>query len=476
MRFRVRDLDPSGKFLPQLRLELLARVIPRDLVQAVLRETGRVTQRERKLNLEVTLWFVIAMNLFASLALPEVFEKLAHGLRLLWSDDAERQERLPNKSALCYRRYQLGVLPLRRLFERFCRPLATPQTQGAFLGGLRLMALDGYTEDVPDTPENDRVFGRPHSDRGASAFPQVRCVTLCELGTHAAVDAVFLPYRQGEVRGARRLLRSLKPGMLLLWDRGFHGYELFRAVHQQRVAVLGRLPSGIQPVLQRRLSDGSALVHLQPADGKRRQAGEHLVLRLLEYTLTDPALPGYGTRYRLLTTLLDARCFPAATLAATYHERWEMELFIDETDTHLLGQHQPSSPLRSRKPQGVIQELYGLLLAHYAIRVLMHEAALKAEVSPDRLSFTHALEVIRASLPDFEIADARLFPGLHRRLLQDLVRPLLPERRPREVPRAVRRKVIKWPLKRWEHRGSPQPTRPYTESIHIFEAPERVLI
>jgi Insertion element 4 transposase N-terminal/Transposase DDE domain len=469
MQFRVRHPDPTGKFLPQLRLELLAQVFPRPVIASVLAECGCLTRRERKLNLEVTLFLVIAMSLFTEAPIDYVLQKLAHGLRLLWPHEDRRRTLLPSQPAICYRRYQLGVRPVQALFRQLCRPMATEKTRGAFLFGLRLMALDGYTQDVPDTQENAAAFGRTTTDRGDSAYPQVRCVALCECGTHAMVDATFWPACAGEERGAWRLLRSLAAGMLLLWDRGFHGYELLVAASRRGAHLLGRLPAHVQPERVRRLPDGTWLVKLFPYDRKRRRRGEHLLVRLIEYTLDDPQLPGYGTRYRLVTTLLDPKAFPAHTLACTYHERWEIELVIDEQETHQLGQHHPASPLRSRKPRGVIQELYGLMLAHYAIRYLMHEAALGADEDPDRLSFTHALRVIQDSIADFEMAASELIPSLCRRLLQELADVLLPERVPRIEPRVVKRKVIKWPLKRAQHSRWLQPTRPFWKAVRLLE-------
>ena len=466
--FSVREPQLHGKFLPQLKLELLARVFPRAAVQAVLREVGAVTPRERKLNLEVTVWLLIGMNLYAQASLEHVLDQLSHGLRLLWPTEVERHALLPRKSAISYRRRQLGVRPLARLFQQLCRPLATPRTRGAFLGGLRLMGIDGHVQDVPDTPENAAVFGRGTTDRGDSAFPQVRCVSLCELGTHCLVDTTFWPLHCGEHQGAQRLLRTVEEGMLVLWDRGLHSFALLQGVLNRKAHCLSRLPVNVQPQRLRRLPDGSCLAQLWPRKGQRR-AAKPLPVRLIEYTVNDPQSAGYGQRYRLVTTLLDPEQFPAHTLACTYHERWEIELVIDEQDTHQLGQHHPSSPLRSRTPRGVFQELYGLMLAHYAVRFLMHEAALEADEDPDRLSFTHALLVIQESLADFEIAAPELVPGLCHRLLRDLTDRLLPARLPRAAPRAVRRKVIKWPLKRLDHYRWPQPTRPFWKAIQLLD-------
>jgi hypothetical protein len=213
-----------------------------------------------------------------------------------------------------------------------------------------LMAFDGYTEDLPDTPENARAFGRPTTDRGASAYPQVRCVVLCELGTHCIVDASFSPLSRGEEGSAWRLCRSLTEGMLLLWDRGFHAYALLRRVREQGAHVLGRLPAHVELQRVRQLADGSWLARLPDPDRTRRRQGEHLLVRLIEYTFNDPALPGHGQRYRLVTTLLEPEPYSADALACLYHERWEVELVIDEQETHQLQQHLPASPLRSRKP------------------------------------------------------------------------------------------------------------------------------
>lgn len=468
MQFTVRPVDPAQKFPLQVRLELLTRIVPATAISAVFAELGLRTQRVRKLSLELLVWLVIGMNLYAEVALEDALAKLFHGLRLLWPDDEEYLTVMPGKSAISYRRYQLGVRPLRHLFHRVCRPLAGSQTRGAFLGGLRLMAIDGHVQDVPDTPENAAVFGRPRTDRGESAFPQVLCVSLCECGTHAIVDTDFWPCRTREHRGARRLLRSVTPDMLVMLDRGLYSFELVHGVRGRQAHVLARVSTKVQPERRERLPDGSWLVKVLPTDRKQRRGGEQLVLRLIEYTVTDPQSAGCGQRYRLLTTLLDHQQFPALTLACTYHERWEFELVVDEQDTHQLGQHHPSSPLRSRKPAGVIQELYGLMLAHYVVRALMHEAAVAADEDPDRLSFTHALRVIQDAVYDFEIAAANVTEALFRRLLRELVRTPLPEREPRVEPRVVRRKVIKWPLKRLEHYRWPQPTRPFWAAVAVI--------
>jgi hypothetical protein len=380
MGFKLREINTEGKFCRALTVEALSRAIPPDTIRDVLQHTVVGQTRERKLTLPVVVWLVIVLHVYSTLSMGAVLAKLARGLRLLWSDPLIS---LPTESSLTYRRYQVGARPLARLFHQVCQPVATQETRGAFLFGLRLMALDGTVEDVPDTPANAVVFGRHASDRGASAFPQVQAVYLAECGTHAIVDAGFWPCHTSERVGGFRLLRSVRGDMLVLWDRDFHDYDMLVGARRRGAQVLGRLPSHVKPQRLRTLSDGSVLAALRPSDYQRRKQGERLLVRVITYTITDPALPGYGETYRVLTTLLDPCQAPAHELACAYHERWEIELVVDELDTH---QRLAGRTLRSLKPVGVIQELYGLLLAHYAVRMLMHEAAVQAELDPDRLT------------------------------------------------------------------------------------------
>jgi len=462
MPFRIRDLDTECNFSRALTLDAISRVIPMDTIRAVLREHNAQAVRERKLTMEAVVLLVIALHLYAHLSIGYVLEKIAHGLRLIWHDP---EYPVPKDSALTYRRYQLGARPLVTLFHRVCTPMATPATPGAFLFGLRLMAIDGTVEDVPDTPPNAAYFGRSSGGRGDSAFPQVKGVYLCECGTHAIVDAGFWPRRTSERVGGFRMLRSVGPGMLLMWDCGFHDFDMFVQARRRGAHVLGRLPAHVKPRLVRVLPDGSYLAWLFPSDYQRRRAGERLLVRVIEYTLTDPALPGYGERHRLAMTLLSPRQFPVLELVCAYHERWELEVTIDEMDTH---QRLAGRPLRSRKPVGVIQELYGLLLAHYAVRFLMHEAALARGVDPDRISFVRALRVLQDAIPDFQIAAPELWPSLYRRLLRDMATDLLPARRHRSNPRVVKRKMSKFKLKRPEHRRPPRPTCPFRQAVSLI--------
>jgi hypothetical protein len=403
------------------------------------------------------------MGVFTNIALSQVLRKLVKGVRYIWPDDADYET--ATKSAISQARYRLGARPVVALFHRVCAPIATEQTPGAFLYGLRLMAIDGTTEDVPDTPANATFFGRRHGDRGDSAFPQMLAVYLCEVGTHAICDAGFWPCHTSERLGGLRLLRSVGPGMLLMWDRGFHSFEMAVKTQQRGSAFLGRLPAHVKPQFVRSLPDGSYLAYIYPSDYPRRRQGERLLVRVIEYTIDDPNRPGHGEQHRLITSLLDAELYPAHTLACEYHQRWEIEITIDEVDTH---QRLPNIPLRSHKPVGVIQEAFGLLLAHYAVRTVMHEAAIQAGLAPDRLSFVNAVRIIGDAVAEFQMTTPAQWARLYQRLLKDIAGYRLPERENRSNPRVVKRKMSKFKLKREVHRHWPQPAKPLQAAIVIL--------
>jgi Insertion element 4 transposase N-terminal/Transposase DDE domain len=465
MGFTIREIDAECKFSQALTLDLLERAIPPQAIDQALARHQIAANRERRLTLLVTIWVVIALHLYPSVSIGGVLCKLARGLRFIWPDPSIR---LPRDSAIAYRRAQVGAQPIVTLFHNVCQPIATEQTRGAFLFGLRLMAVDGTSEDLPDTPANAAVFGRHTSARGASAFPQVQAVYLAECGTHVVTDAGFWPCHTSERIGGFRLLRSVRRGMLLMWDRGFHDFDMVVASRRRGAHVLSRLPAGVQPVVLRTLADGSMLAYLLPSEDARRRRGERILVRVITYTITDPALPGYGEEHRVITTLLNPRLAPAYDLACAYHERWEIEIVIDEIDTHqrLVGR-----TLRSLRPVGVIQELYGVLLAHYAVRVLMHEAALAADTDPDQLSFVHALEIVRDAVPEFQIVAPTQRRALYERLLSDIAAVRLPERRPRSNARVVKRKMSNFKLKRAAHLQPPKPHGSFRQALQIQTPP-----
>jgi len=462
MGFRLREVEAESKFSQELSVDALNEVVPIEIVKEVLMDAKVIEERERKLNMVVTVFIIIGMGLFEHLAVGKVLKKLSKGLRYIWPDPAYQ---VAKASAICYRRKQLGVQPMVALFRRVCRPIATAETPGAFLLGYRLMAIDGTTEDVADTPENAAAFGRQNTGRGESAYPQMRGVYLAECGTHAIVDAGFWPLKTGERTGGLRMLRSLTAGMLVMWDRGFHDYDMVVGARQRGSHVLSRLPAHVKPLPICTLPDGSYLADLRPSEYQRRKQGERVLVRILTYTIKDPALPGYGETHRLLTTLLSHQRYPALDLVCAYHERWEIELIIDEIDTH---QRLTQRPLRSKKPLAVLQEAYGLLIAHFIIRFLMHQAALLVGIDPDRLSFSAALELVRDAIDEFQMTARTQLPLLRQRLLRDMAEATLPLRRLRSNPRVVKRKMSKFLRKRPEQHFSYSTNIPFREAILLI--------
>jgi hypothetical protein len=461
MGFKIREIETECKFSSALTVDALSRAIPPEAITQVIAQERVGESRVRRLTMVLIVWLVIALHLYPTVSIGGVLRKLARGLRFVWPDPSIR---LPKDSAIAYRRAQLGARPIVALFHQVCQPLATPETRGAFLFGLRAMAIDGTTEDVPDTPANAAYFGRHTSTRGAGAFPQVQGVYLVECGTHAVVDAGFWPCHTSERLGGFRVLRSVRRGMLVMWDRGFHDFDLIVGVRRRSAHVLARLPAGVKPVRIRTLADGSYLAYLYPSDYGRRKRGERVLVRVITYTITDPALPGYGEQHRVITTLLNPRLASAHAIACAYHERWEIEIVIDEIDTHqrLVGR-----TLRSLTVVGVIQELYGVLIAHYAVRLLMHEAALAADVDPDRLSFVHALEVVRDAVPEFQMVAGAQQQALYERMLHDIAAVRLPERRTRTNARVVKQKMSNFKLKRAEHYQPPKPRGTFRDAVVV---------
>jgi hypothetical protein len=295
-----------------------------------------------------------------------------------------------------------------QLFHRLIRPMATEETLGAFLNGLRIVVIDGTCFDVPDSDENARVFGRPGSRPGTvAAFPKVRLVILIEAGTHLIFDALMCPYRIGERVRALRLLRSVQSGMLLMWDRGLHSYAMVNTTVSKGCNYLGRIPANVKFLTEQPLDDGSYVSWIYPSGKQRKKGCQPLVVRVIEYTIEHPENPTERLTYRLITSLLDIDKFPAELLAREYHQRWEVENTIDELKIHLLGR---KTHVRSQKPREVVQEVYGWLLGHWSVRVLMFQAATNAGVPPLRLSFTKTLRVIRRAIPKFQHLQPEEFP------------------------------------------------------------------
>ncbi len=382
---------PAGERLPdRIAIGLLTVTFPPELVDRVVAETGRVQQRSRLLPARVVVYYVLAMCLFFGQGYEEVARLLTEGLAYArrWRGSWQ----VPTTAAITRARAKLGPEPLRALFAAVCQPLAVRETAGAFYRSWRLVAVDGTTFDVPDTEANAGFFGRPGSSRGTGggAFPQVRVAALGECGTHAIFAAALGPLAVHETELARRLFTHLRAGMLMIADRGFAGFDLWRDAAAGGADLLWRVKNiAVLPVVEQ-LADGSYLSRIYAARDKRRHA-DPVTVRVIEYTLA-----GSATVYRLITTITDPAAAPAPDLAALYAQRWEIETSFDELKTH---QGTPRMVLRSQTPGGVEQEVYGFLLVHYAIRTLLHQAAADAGLDPDRLSFTRTLRLVRRQIP-----------------------------------------------------------------------------
>jgi hypothetical protein len=385
-------LVDGARLSEYVTLGVLARAVPVDVVDEVLRETGRQNWRARHLMPRVVVYYVMALALYAHASYDAVLRELVEGLRWLRWDGAVLG--LACKSAITQARVRLGEAPLRELFRRVAQPLAEAGTPGAWYRGRRLVSFDGTTIDVPDLPVLEQHFGRPPASRGSSGFPQLRLLALLETGTHAIFAAVIAGFATGEVSLARRIVADLRPGMLCLADRAFVGYTLWRDAAATGADLLWRARGiAIFPCLQR-LDDGSCLSRLYPSPDHRHRDRDGLTVRVIEYRM--PGVPNGDQLYRLVTTILDARAAPARELAALYHERWEDEIVLAEVKVTLPGGR---LMLRSRRPDLIRQEVYGLLLTHFAIRQLMVEASRRAACDPDTLSFTHTIEIVRRNLP-----------------------------------------------------------------------------
>jgi hypothetical protein len=445
-------------------LEALTRAIRPEQIEAVLADTGRKKQRERRLPARAVIWLVICMGIWTQEAMGTLWRELVGMCRSLL--EALGGERPPVKSAFSQARERLGVRPMRRLFGMTARPLATPQTPGAFYKGMRLRALDGVHLDVPDTPANAAAFGRAsttrHGKAVAGGYPQVLVVYLCETGTHAIQDLVIRPCNSSEQRPARHLLRQVPAGDLLLWDSGFYSFALLAQAMDQGVHVLGPVPSHVVLTPIQRLSDGSYLAKVYPSPYDRQKDRHGRIVRVLEYTFDDPNRPGHGERHRLVTTLLDERAYPGKELIGLYHERWEIEIANDEVKTHQLAR---LVDLRSRTPSGIRQEIYGVLLAYNAVRGLMHEAALAEGMDPRGLGFLESLRIIRQTAAAMRNARTEQLPTLYQGMLKLIAQCRLPPRDGRINPREIKRKMSKWRKKRPEHCHPPQPTKPFQEAI-----------
>jgi hypothetical protein len=390
----VASLPVGSRITDYISLGVVAKFFPREKVDAVLERTGRASVRERDLPAHVVVYYVIALALYMRSSYREVLRCLLEGVQ--WLLDPSASIKVAGKSGISQARSRLGSEPVKALYEAVVVPIAQTKTQGAWFRQWRLMSLDGSTLDVADTGDNHHAFGRPGASRGNSAYPKIRFVALLENGTHVLWAARMDKYATDELTLAEDVVPALQKGMLCLADRFFPSYKLWQKAAKAGADLLWRTRQNARLDVDQHLPDGSYLSRIYPATSDRRNQRNGIVVRAIDYRLED--VPGAEPIYRLITTILDHTLAPAKELAATYHERWEIETALDELKTHLRG---AQIVLRSKTPELVKQEFYGLLMAHFAIRGLMHEAALKADVDPDQLSFLHSVRVVQRRMPRF---------------------------------------------------------------------------
>ncbi len=384
-------LPEGSRITDYISLGVITKTFPLQRVRAVLAATGKTSQRERDLPAHVVVYYAIALALYMQSSYREVLRCLLEGVQ--WLLDPAVTLKVAGNSGISQARTRLGWEPLRQLHDEVVQPIAVAATKGAWYRGLRLVSVDGSTLEVADEAANDAAFGRPGASRGMSAFPQLRFVALVENGTHVLFGTQWGPYGTGEITLAKAALGALRHGMLCLADRNFFGFALWGQARSTGAQLLWRIKINARLPREQLLADGSYVSRIYASDSDRRHQRNGVTVRVIEYRLQGVA--DAEPIYRLLTTLLDPAQAPATELAALYHERWEIETALAELKTHLRG---AKIVLRSKTPDLVRQEFYGLMMAHFAVRALMHEAALKADTDPDQLSFLHAVRVVRRKI------------------------------------------------------------------------------
>ena len=388
------NLSEEPRITDYISLGVITKSFPEKAIRTALEETGRSSVRERELPAHVVVYYVIAQALFMQVSQREVLRCLLEGVR--WLFGAKVPIKVTGKSGISQARTRLGWQPVKQLHDELVGPIAVKKTRGARYKSWKLVSLDGSTLDVADTKDNQEAFGRPGASRGSSAYPQIRFVALVENGTHVLFGAEMAGCSTGEITLTKSALKRLKPGMLCLADRNFLGYELWKQAQGSGADLLWRGKKHLRLEREKELPDGSYVSHIYAGQQDFRKKTNGIQERVIEYMLEG--VPGAEPLYRMVTTILDYDAAPAEELAALYHDRWEIETALDELKTHLRG---AQIVLRSKTADLVKQEFYGFMMAHFAVRGLMHEAALKADEDPDRLSFLHAVRLIRRKLPTF---------------------------------------------------------------------------
>jgi hypothetical protein len=445
--------DLHGRILD--RLAGLEKVISPQQIRQALSITGRQDRNGTKLTHEVMMWVVLAMGLFTDLPIRQVFKaarRLRHG------------EESPARSSLCMARQRLGSEPVVELFQEVVRPLATPQTLGAFYRGMRKVAIDGTILDVPDC-EAHQHSGRASGSRGKGAFPQVRKVSLVELGTHVEFAFVFGGWNDSEKKLVEGLWDSIPEDALLIEDRGFFSYKHWKTLHE-RHKLLVRIQKSMVFKRLETFEDGSFLAKVYPSNWYRENDKQGIVVRVIEYKLDDPQRTGHDEVHRLMTNLLEADEYPAMELILEYHERWEEEMVFDEQKTHQDPcRAEKTANYRSETTDGLKQEIYAMSIAHFVTRALMLQAAEQANIDVDRLSFKGSFQIIKTRLPECNGESEATLTQWYEAVVWEISRERIEPRRNRVNPRVIKRKMSRWKKCRPQHRKQPPLTKPFENTV-----------
>jgi hypothetical protein len=448
--YRLRQMDVDDKVCEQVSMTMLEGVYPTEVIERCVQQSEPWSTKVRRVRLCTGLTlvlFVMGMALWSRRNQCQVWQSLVGKLSDL--HPAEPTSTM-TASGLSGRRQQLGSQCLQALMRERCQLIAQPSSMPtAFFGRYRLMAVDGTVFNTPDTDANSQAFGRSSNQYGPGAYPQVRCVLLVECGSHAVVGLTIDGYDVSEVHGAHYLLSQVGPNMLVMMDAGITSGGFLEHLREQHAHGLGALEAGAWEHLsrQRRLADGSVLAWVPASRPGSVQypLRRGMWVRIISYRVTDERLGEKDKVYRLVTTLLNPHVAPALELIALYHERWEVELVIDEIKTHERAQRKV---LRSKTPEGVRQEIYGVFLAHYAVRVLLAEAAVQAELDPDRVSFSEGLFELTEMISLALIVEPEATEPLLRRLRFKMAQHLLPVRLLRINRREVKQVYNKYKPKK----------------------------
>ena len=437
------DRDSTVNVSDILTVTQFANVFPVDAVTRTLDSLGCGTIRVREATNERLVYFQMMLSLFRECSYRAVYRTVAAAL-----DQLERKEKasgIPTAAALTQGLNRLRAVVFETLFHDFARPAGNTGDKGIWFKKWRMVSIDGFTLSAENTKPNRKYFEAPSNQHGSGGLPQLRCVCLLETGSHLIFRAAQGGYHDGEISLARRLLPSVEKDWLLLADRNFYSFNFFKEVSNRGAALLFRLQRGMSLKSEQQLSDNSHIVTIYDSDDVNKKDG--LKARLIEYDVIGTKKKKRETFY-LITNILEPDAASADELGRLYKQRWEHETTLDEIKTHL---NLSAITLRSKNPDRVLQEFWAMLMAHYAIRLLMYKAAIHGKIDPDRLSYTHTVNVVKDNVTMERNAHCdecgSKKPKSEKRLINEVLEERLPARRARTRARGTRRREKYAPIK-----------------------------